>query len=172
MMSPTVQDALNRQIHAELRASYAYLAMSGWCDRASFSGCARWMRVQSQEEYQHAMRLFDFMLARHGKVELRALEGPKPDFSSIVEVFETAYRQEQEVSSQIDALYELVNKERAYAAMIQLEWFISEQVEEEKTFREIVTRMNMVRDDPASLLEIDRELGGRAPEAGAGEDGN
>lgn len=171
MMSPTVQKALNKQIHAELRASYAYLAMSAYCDRTNFKGCARWMRIQSQEEYGHAMKLLDFMLARGGKVELRELDPPKHDFKSVVEVFETAYGQEQEVSKQIDTLYELATKEKAYAAMVQLEWFITEQVEEEKSMREIVAQMNMVRNDPASLLDIDRELGGRAPDAGEAGDG-
>ncbi len=170
-MSPTVQKALNKQIHAEFRASYAYLAMSAYCDRTNFKGCARWMRLQSQEEYGHAMRLFDFMLARGGKVQLQDLDPPKHEFKSVAEVFGTAYAQELEVSKQIDALYELAAKEKVYAAMVQLEWFITEQVEEEKTMREIVARMNMVKDDPASLLDIDRELGARAPEAEAGAEG-
>lgn len=163
MMSQTVQDALNRQIHSELKASYVYLAMSAYCDRENFKGAAQWLRAQSVEEYAHAMKLFDFMLARHGAVELRALEAPKLEFQSILEVFETAFKQEQEVSRQIDALYELAGEEKAYAAMVQLEWFITEQVEEEKTFREIVARMHMVEHDPASLLDIDRELGSRGP---------
>lgn len=167
MMSQTVQDALNRQIHSELKASYVYLAMSAYCDRTNFKGAAQWMRAQSVEEYVHAMKLFDFMLARHGSVDLRTLESPKLEFKSIVEVFETAFKQEQEVSKQIDALYELAGEEKAYAAMVQLEWFITEQVEEEKTLREIVARMHMVKDDPASLLDIDRELGSRGP----GEEG-
>lgn len=168
MMSPIVQEALNRQIHAEMQASYAYLAMSAFCDRESFPGAAGWLRTQSREEYAHAMRLFDFTLARHGKVVLEAIEGPKVEFQSLLDVFETAYAQEQSVSRQIDALYELAAKEKAYAAMVQLEWFITEQVEEEKLFRSIVARMHMVKDDPASLLEIDRELGSRAPGSDAG----
>lgn len=168
MMSKTVQEALNRQIHSELKASYTYLAMSAWCDRNNWKGAAVWMRLQSQEEYAHAMKLLDFMLARHGKLDLKAIDGPKGEFKHLVEVFETAYKQELEVSKQIDALYELAGEQKAYAAMVQLEWFISEQVEEEKTIREIVARMNMVKDDPASLLDIDRELGSRVPEAAGG----
>lgn len=165
MMSQTVQKALNKQIYAELKASYAYLAMSAYCDRTNFKGCAKWMRIQSREEYAHAMRLFDFMLARGGRVDLKDLEAPKIEFKSVVDVFESAFAQEKEVSKQIDALYELATKEKAFAAMVQLEWFISEQVEEEKAMREIVAQMNMVKDDVASLLDIDRELGGRAPES-------
>ena len=168
MMSKTVQEALNRQIHSELKASYTYLAMSAWCDRNNWKGAAAWMRQQSREEYGHAMRLFDFQLARHGEIDLKGLDGPKGEFKNIVDVFETAYKQELDVSKQIDALYELAGEQKAYAAMVQLEWFITEQVEEEKTMREIVARMKMVKDDPASLLDIDRELGSRGPDSEAG----
>jgi len=166
MMSETISKAINEQIHAELSASYSYLAMSTYCDRASFTGAAKWLRMQSQEEYTHAMRLLDFMLARHAKVVLADLGKPKMDYSSLLDVFETSYKQEQAVSAQIESLYELAFKERVYPAVVQLEWFLTEQVEEEKTCREIVTKLKMVGNDPASLLEIDRSLGARTPEAG------
>jgi ferritin len=171
MMSDTILKAINDQIHAELSASYSYLAMSTYCDRSSFTGAARWLRVQSQEEYGHAMRLLDFMLARHAKVVLANLERPKTDYASLLDVFETSYKQEQHVSAQIEALYELAFKEKAYPAVVQLEWFLTEQVEEEKTCREIVTKLKMVGDDPASILEIDRELGGRTNVGGDGPSG-
>jgi ferritin len=161
MMSDKVGKAINEQIHAELTASYTYLAMSAYCERSSFTGAARWLRLQSQEEYGHAMRLFDFMLARHAKVELKNLAFPKSEFESLQDVFETAYAQEQAVSGQIEKLYELAFTEKVYHAAVQLEWFLTEQVEEEKTCREVVTKLRMVKEDPASLLEIDRELGSR-----------
>jgi ferritin len=164
MFSQPVQDAINAQINAELTASYSYLAMSAYCDRQNFTGFARWLRVQSQEEYGHAMRLFDYLLARHGKVELRTVAQPRGEYGSVVEVFEAAYRQEQEVTRQINALYEVAFKEKAFDAVVQAEWFVNEQVEEEKTAREIVAKLHMVKDDPASLLDIDRELGARSPE--------
>ncbi len=169
MMSPKVQEALNRQIHSEIRSSYIYLAMSAWLEANHWVGSAKWMRLQSQEEYGHAMRLFDFLLARGGTVALGAIDAPRHDFKNIVEVFEAALAHEKEVSKQIDALYELAGKEKAYAALVQLEWFITEQVEEEKTVREIVAQLNMVQDDPASLLDIDRTLGARLPETGEAE---
>jgi ferritin len=165
MMSETISKAINDQIHAELSASYSYLAMSAHCDRSSFSGAARWLRVQSQEEYAHAMRLLDFMLARHAKVVLTDLPRPKTDYASLLDVFETSFKQEQQVSAQIESLYELAFKEKTYPAVVQLEWFLTEQVEEEKTCREIVAKLKMVGDDPASILEIDRELGARVPAA-------
>lgn len=160
-MSPVVHEAINRQINAELSASYSYLAMSAFCTRQAFLGCAHWLRLQSQEEYGHAMKLFDFLLARDGTVELKAMEEPKANYDSIAAVFEAALAQEQEVSRQIDALYELAFREKAYAATVELQWFLAEQVEEEKTARDIVAKFRLVGSDPASLLDLDRELGSR-----------
>ena len=160
-MNQVITDAINKQINAELNSSYAYLAMSGFCELKSFCGSANWLRVQSQEEYGHAMKLFDFLLARNVKVQLKTMERPADSFGSIVEVFEQALAQEQEVSGQIDALYELAFNEKAFAALVELQWFLSEQVEEEKTAREIVAKFHMVKDDPSSLLDLDRELGVR-----------
>jgi ferritin len=167
MMSQTVQDAINKQINAEMSASYTYLAMSAWCERNHFTGSARWLRAQSREEYGHALRLFDFVLARDAKPDLRRLEQPNGEYKSLTEIFETAYEQEKSVSAQIDGLYELVFREKAYPAVVQLEWFLNEQVEEEKTCREIVAKLRMVGSDPAGLLEIDNWLGSRVA-AGAG----
>lgn len=162
MTSPVVHEAINRQINAELGASYAYLAMSAFCARQNFLGCAHWLRLQSQEEYGHAMKLYDFLLARDGTVELKAMAEPKNTYDSIPAVFEAALSQEQEVSRQIDMLYELAFKEKAYAATVELQWFLTEQVEEEKSTREIVARFRLVGNDPGSLLDLDRELGARA----------
>jgi ferritin len=160
-MNVRVVEALNQQINSELSASYAYLAMSAWCERQKFGGAARWLRLQSQEEYMHAMKLFDFILARDEQVELKPLEQPRQTFSSLADVFERALAQEQEVSRQIDTLYETAFNEKAFAAVAELQWFLTEQVEEEKTAREIVAKFHLIRDDPSSLLDMDRELGTR-----------
>jgi ferritin len=162
MTSPVVHEAINRQINAELSASYAYLAMSAFCARRHFMGCAHWLRLQSQEEYGHAMKLYDFLLARDGTVELKGMTEPKNTYDSIGAVFESALLQEQDVSRQIDMLYELAFKERSFATTVELQWFLTEQVEEEKSTREIVAKFKLVGDDPASLLDLDRELGQRA----------
>jgi ferritin len=156
-----VIQAINQQINSELRASYSYLAMSGWCARHNFVGAAHWLRLQSQEEYGHAMKLFDFVLARGGEVELTAIDEPRRAFKTIGEIFETAMDQEHEVSREIDALYELAFREKAFAAVAALDWFLTEQVEEEKTSREIVAKFRMVGNDAPSLLDLDRELGAR-----------
>jgi len=163
-MTPPVLEAITRQIAAEFNASFSYLAMAGWCEHHKFMGAGRWLRMQSEEEHEHAMKLFDFVLARNHPVKLPGVEQPGSEFDSIVDVFERALAQEQGVSRQIDALYELAFNEKVFAAMAELQWFITEQVEEEKTVREIVAKFHMVRNDPASLLDLDRELGGRGPE--------
>ena len=161
-MNPKVLEAINRQINSELSASYAYLAMSAYCECQKFTGAARWLRLQSQEEHMHAMKLFDFVLARDRSVELLAIERPTGTFGSVADVFERALAQEQEVSRQIDSLYETAFNEKAFAAVAELQWFLTEQVEEEKTAREIVAKFKMIGNDPASLLDLDRELGARA----------
>jgi ferritin len=169
-MTPTVLDAINKQIAAEFGASFSYLSMAGWCEHHNFMGAGRWLRVQSQEEHAHGMKLFDFVLARNHPVKLPAIDQPASDFTSILDVFERALAQEQGVSRQIDALYELAFREKVFAAMAELQWFITEQVEEEKTVREIVAKFHMVKDDPASILDLDRELGARqAPAAPAAD---
>jgi len=160
-MNAVVHEAINRQINAELTASYSYLQMSAFCARQAFNGCAHWLRLQSQEEYGHAMKLYDFLIARDGAVELGAMPAPKQTYDTITAVFESALAQEQDVSRQIDALYELAFREKAFATTVELQWFLTEQVEEEKSAREIVAKFRLVGDDPASLLDLDRELGAR-----------
>jgi ferritin len=160
-MNAPVVEAINRQINSELNASYSYLAMSGWCEGQKFTGAARWLRLQSQEEYLHAMKLFDFMLARDHKVDLKPLAEPRQDFASLADVFERALAQEQEVSRQIDSLYETAFREKAFAAVAELQWFLTEQVEEEKVGREIVAKFKLIGNDPASILDMDRDLGQR-----------
>ncbi|HKT81225.1 MAG TPA: ferritin [Vicinamibacterales bacterium] len=161
-MQPDVQRAINAQINSEFRAWYQYLAMAAFCDREKFTGAARWLRAQSLEEYQHGMKLFDFVLARNGAVELAKIEQPLLEFDSFSEVFEYALKQEEMVTAQINDLYELAFKNRAFAEMTELQWFLTEQVEEEKTARETVARFRLVGDDPGSLLDLDRELGTRS----------
>jgi ferritin len=167
MLNETMQDAVNEQINNELFAMYSYLSMSAYCEHKQFRGCAHWMRLQSQEEYGHAMRLYDFLVVRQGRVKLLPIAQPEIDYKSVPDTFQKALAQEETVTKQINGLYELAFKEKAFAALVELEWFINEQVEEEKTARDIVYKFNLVKDDPAALLDLDRELGARQPEPAA-----
>ncbi len=167
--SQPMQDSINQQINNELFSSYSYLSMSAYLEGQQFTGCAQWMRMQSQEEYTHAMRLYDFLIARGGRIELRPIGQPQTEFESIPHVFECAQAQEKAVTAQINDMYGLALSEKSYAALVELEWFVKEQVEEEKTIRDIVHKFNLVKDDPSSLLDLDRELGDRKEEDEGGE---
>ncbi len=157
----TVFSAINDQINSEFLASYTYLAMAAFCDRQKFVGAAKWLRLQSEEERLHALKLFDFVLARDGVVELRAVEQPKTTYDSLSAVFEQALEHEQRVTVQINKLYELCFSEKAFAEMTELQWFLTEQVEEEKVARQVVAKFRLVKNDPAAILDLDRELGSR-----------
>ena len=161
-MHADVLRAINTQINSEFTAWYQYLAMAAFCEREQFTGAARWLKAQSVEEYQHGMKLFDFVLARNGAVALTAIEQPKIEFDTFSEVFERVLEQEERVTAQINDLYELAFRSKAFAEMTELQWFLTEQVEEEKTAREIVARFRLVGDDAGSLLDLDRELGARS----------
>ena len=161
-MNTTVLSAINEQINSEFEASYTYLAMAAFCDQQKFLGASKWLRLQSDEERQHGLKLFDFVLARDGKVELRAIDQPAITFDSLTAVFERALEHEQRVTIQINGLYELCFREKAFAEMTELQWFLTEQVEEEKIAREIVAKFRLVKNDPAAILDMDRELGTRS----------
>ena len=163
-MTPTVLEAINKQISNEFSASFSYLSMAAWCEHRQFTGAGHWLRLQSQEEHAHAMKLFDFVLARNYQSTVMGIEPPRNEFASLLDVFEAAQKQEQAVSGQIDSLYELAFKEKGFAAMAELQWFVTEQVEEEKTIREIVSKLRMVQGDSSALLDLDRELGSRVAE--------
>jgi ferritin len=167
MLNEAMQQAVNAQINNELFSMYSYLSMSAYCEHKQFRGCARWMRMQSQEEHTHAMRLYDFLIARQGRVKLQPISEPQFEFASVTDVFQKALEQEQLVTQQINGLYEMAFNEKAFAALVELEWFINEQVEEEKTARDIVYKFQLVKDDPAALLDLDRELGARGPDSAA-----
>jgi ferritin len=160
-MNTTVLDAINEQINSEFEASYTYLAMASFCEQQRFLGAAKWLRLQSDEERMHALKLFDFALARDGVVDLRTIEKPKASFDTLAAVFEQALAHEKRVTQQINALYELCFKEKAFAEMTELQWFLTEQVEEEKIAREIVAKFRLVKNDPAAILDLDRELASR-----------
>jgi ferritin len=164
MPNSVIQDKVNDQINNEFFSSYSYLAMSAYCEFIQFYGCAKWLRMQSMEEYSHAMRLYDFISSRGGRVLLKPITQPSVEFENLLDVFENVLTQEQTVTAQINSLCELAFKEKAFSALVELEWFIREQVEEEKTARDILHKFKLIGDDPSSLLDLDRELGERTPE--------
>lgn len=163
-LSQNIQTLMNEQIKHEFYSSYLYLSMAAWFEAGNLGGSARWMRIQSQEESGHAMKFFDHLLDRGGRVTLGGLEQPPAKFASPLEIFEQAHQHEQAVSAKINAIYAAAVKEGDYATQGFLDWFVREQVEEEKTSAQILETLRMVGDNRAALIMLDRELGRRAGE--------
>jgi ferritin len=164
MISEAMQNAINGQIRDELYSAYLYLSMAAYFEATSLPGFASWMRAQAQEEVDHAMKFFDFVNERGGRVTLQAIEQPTVDFESPLAVFEATYEHEQKVTGLIHGLYELALEENDYAAQVMLHWFIDEQVEEEATASQIVDILERIGDADQGLIMLDRELGRRGAE--------
>ncbi len=160
-LSDAVQSAMNDQLRKELNAYYLYLSMSAYLAHRNYEGFASWMRAQAGEEQAHAMKFMTFIEDRGGRVKLGALDEPRHDFASPLEAFEAAMQHEAKVSASIIALYELAGKEKDYASQAMLQWFITEQVEEEKTSTQIVQTLRMIGDNANGLYMYDKELGRR-----------
>jgi ferritin len=160
-LEKNVLKAMNEQINKELFSSYLYLSMSAYCESEGFPGCAKWLNVQSEEENEHGMKIYHFIHERGGRVELEAIDKPKSDFKNLSLLFAQVLEHEQKVSASITALYETAVKANDYPTQIMLQWFITEQVEEEKNAHEIVDLLKKVGDSPVSLMMFDRQLGAR-----------
>ena len=164
MLSKKMEGALNEQINAELYSAYIYLSMAAHFEAVNLPGFAHWMRMQSNEEVEHAMKFFDFINERGGRVELSAIDQPPVEWGSPLSIFETALGHEQKVTGMIDNIYETAVAEKDYASQIMLQWFIDEQVEEEKSAGEIVETLKMFGERDTVVLLLDRQLGARAGE--------
>ena len=164
MINKPMQDAINEQINKELFSSYLYLSMAAYFEAKNLSGFGNWMRVQADEEREHAMKFYNFILETGGKVELKAIEAPKTEWNSNLEVAEEVAAHEAKVTASIYALYELALKEKDYPAQIMLQWFITEQVEEEKNAAEIVANLKMIEERGTAVLMLDKQLGKRKGE--------
>ena len=164
MLSDKVLDALNNQLHMELESAYVYLGMSAYFESEGLPGMAAWMRRQFDEEQQHAFKFYNFILDRNAKVQLKKLEGPATSYSSPIDVFESALGHEQKVTASINRLYELVAKEKDFASQALLDWFATEQVEEEKTVGQIIDDLKRIGNDGNGLFLLDKDLGTRTPE--------
>ena len=163
-MDQAVQDAVSEQIGKEFYAAYLYLAISAHFDRMSLVGFSRWMRLQAQEELSHAMRLFDFMNSSGTLVRLGPIEEPPSEFGKPLPVFEAALAHEREVSDLIHRLYDLAVQKHDHATQLALQWFITEQMEEEKLVGTAVEQIRMAGENQAAILILDRELGTRTTE--------
>ncbi len=160
-MNSTILKAIDGQIQVELSSAYFYLSAVSYFENANLAGFTKWMRLQAQEEVGHAMKFFDFVHDRGSRVTLQAIEQPPSDFSSPLDVFTRALEHERSVTARINDLYALAVKENDYPAQVLLQWFISEQVEEEKNASRILEELKMAGENPSALLLLDNSIGAR-----------
>ena len=170
MISANMQKAINDQINAELYSAYLYLAMEAYFHTKGLAGFATWMRVQVQEEMVHAMKMYDFLNARGGRVELQELARPTLAWDTPLAAFEAAYGHETGITERINKLVDLAIKESDHASNNFLQWFVAEQVEEEQSAGAVVDKLKMIGASGEGLFQLDKELGTRVftPPAQAG----
>ena len=158
MISQNLQSAINTQIRNEYYSSYLYLSMAAYCESINFTGFASWLRKQSEEELAHAMRLYDFLIDRDGRVVLESIDQPPSEFGSLQEIFQQVLDHEKEVTTMINKLYELALSEGDHATSVELHWFIQEQVEEEKSANDMVENLKLAGNNGAALLILDQNV--------------
>jgi len=161
MLNNRVLEALNKQINAELYSAYLYLSMSAYFEAEGLKGFANWMRVQTQEELMHAMKIFDYVNERGGKIKLERVEAPPSEWRSPLHVFEATCEHEAKVTEMINDLVNLAIEEKDHATYNMLQWFVGEHVEEEASAEEIRKQLEIIGKDKKALLMIDRELAQR-----------
>jgi ferritin len=164
VISKTMQDALNAQIALEQYSAQLYMAMGAHCEGKSFKGFAHWLRVQAGEETAHAVKLIDFLLDRGGKLELQPIPAPPKDFGNVLQVFEQTLTHEKGITAKISALFALARGEKDYASEITLQWYVTEQVEEEANVGQIVDHLRAVGDQGGGIWYLDSRMGKRGKE--------
>ena len=158
MLSERMMKSLNKQLNAELYSAYLYLSMAAYFESKNLKGFANWMRVQAQEELTHAMKFFDYINERRGRVYLEAIEKPPTEWKSPLDVFEATYEHEVKVTSMINDLVNMSMEEKDHATYNMLQWFVAEQVEEEASADEIRQQLRMIKEDGRGIMMLDREL--------------
>lgn len=161
MLSKKVQDAFNKHMNEEFFSSYLYLGMAAHLESKNMSGMAHWMKLQAEEEREHAMKFYAYILERGGDVKLQDIAAPKGTWKNPIEVFEEAYKHECHISALINKLVDLAVKEKDHAANIFLQWFVTEQVEEEASALDVVEKLKMVGDSDMALFMMDGRLAQR-----------
>ena len=162
MLKKKIEEALNAQINAEMWSAYLYLSMAAYRHAQGQPGMGKWFEVQFKEEQDHAKILFNYVISRNGKVDLRPIEAVPTEWKSVVEVFENSLRHEQSITESINKLFALTSAENDYATQSMLKWFIDEQVEEEENVKTIIDNLKMIKDNGYGIYMLDKELGARS----------
>ena len=166
MIKQKVESALNNQMNREFYSSHLYLSMAAYFESLNLKGLAHWMRIQSQEEYGHAMKFYGHLIERGGKVTLQPIETPPSKWESPEKLFKDAYQHEQKVTKSINDLVELAKAEKDHPAEVFLQWFVKEQVEEEASAFATLQRLELIGSDGGAIFMLDGELGKRAQSKG------
>jgi ferritin len=161
VISSKMNDAIGKQINRELYSSYLYLQMAVFFKTRNLDGFAHWLKLQAEEEKEHALKFFDYVLERGGDVKLLPIEAPEAKWKSPVEVFEEVYAHEQKVTQMIGSLVEAARAEKDYASEEMLNWFVKEQVEEESNASSILEKLKLIKDSVGGLYQLDHHLGKR-----------
>lgn len=161
MIGQKILDALNDQINAELFSAYLYLSMATYFHSEGWEGMAKWMEKQAKEEDEHAMKIYEHIVERGGRVLLQPIEQPKTEWASPLEAFRDSVKHEEYITSRIHDLVKLSGEDKDYAAHIMLHWFVTEQVEEEAQVNEIVQMLERIGDSGNGMLMLDFRLGKR-----------
>ncbi|AIF70159.1 ferritin [Palaeococcus pacificus DY20341] len=164
MLSEKMLEALNEQLNRELYSAYLYFSMAAYFEDINLEGFASWMKAQAEEELGHALRFYNYIYDRNGRVELKEIQKPPKEWKSPLDAFEAAYEHEQFISKCINELAALAEEEKDYSTRAFLEWFINEQVEEEASVKRIVDRLKFVKGSPEAIFMIDQELNQRQPQ--------
>lgn len=163
MLNKKLEKALNEQLNMELQSGYIYQAMAAYFEKNNFKGFAKWMDLQAIEEQGHARKIYDYIFSKGGTVTLEGIDTPKAAWKNAEEVFKESLVHEQEVTKSIDKIYALARKENDYATEIFLQWFITEQVEEEENVTEIIEKIKSLGvTNSSAMYLLDKELGERA----------
>jgi ferritin len=160
-MDAKLKEAMNEQIRNEFYSAYMYLAMAAYCESVNLPGFSHWLKVQAREEQDHGMKIFSFLIDTGVRVKLLAIDQPPAEFESATDVFEQVLKHEKKITALINKLYNLAVEANDTASMVMLQWFVTEQVEEEKNAARILSMLKMVRPDSAGMIMLDRELGKR-----------
>jgi len=161
MLSKRMEEALNKQINAELYSAYLYLSMAAYFDSINLNGFSHWMKIQAKEETEHAYKLYGYVYERGGVVKLEAIDKPPTEWNSPLSVFEDSFKHEQKVSEMINNLIAMAREEKDFATENFLQWFVEEQVEEEANAGGVVQNLKMIGDSKHGLFMMDAKLGQR-----------
>ncbi|MBN2685205.1 MAG: ferritin [Pontiellaceae bacterium] len=161
MISKRMEVALNEQVNKEFYSAYMYLAMSAYCNTMGLPGFSHWMRMQYEEENLHVTKMYDYILNQGGEIHLKTIEEPPKEYGTPLEIFQKTLEHEQFVTQSIHQLMGLAMEEHDYATQAFLQWYVSEQVEEESNVQDVLNPLRMVGEDKGGLMMIDQKLGGR-----------